>query len=84
MRMRSTGLGKTELVGKIETIKRKGDYLIMTIRTVEPVHWQVRTGLDGKDLRDLIKAGLNVPVILYALGNIFKKRKEGPPPPTDF
>ena len=84
MRLRSTGLGKTELIGNVEAIKKQGDYLVMLVRTVEPVRWQVRAGLDGKDLRDLIKAMLTVPVILYAIGNIFRKRKEGPPPPADF
>ena len=84
MRMRSTGLGKTELIGNIEAIKRQGDYLVMSVRTVDPVRWHVRAGLDGTDLRNLVKAMLNFPVIMYALSNIFKKSKEGPPPPADF
>ncbi len=84
MRMRSTGLGQTELIGNLDEIKREGDYLVMSIRTVEPVVWKVRTGIDGKDLRDLIKALCSFQVIKYAIWNIFRRRPEGPQPPADF
>lgn len=50
MLMRSTGLGKTELKGKIDQVQRQGDYLIMYVDVVDPVKWRLRVGLDFRDL----------------------------------
>lgn len=84
MRMRSTGLGQTELIGNIETIKREGDYLVLSVRTVDPVRWHVRTGIDGQDLRDILKAAFSFRVIWFSICKIFCRRNDGPPPPADF
>jgi hypothetical protein len=84
MRMRSTGLGKTELIGDIDEISREGSYLVLSLRTTDPVRWHVRTGIDGKDLRILLKMIFSFKVIKFAIFNIFSKRPEGAPPPTDF
>ena len=84
MRMRSTGLGQTELIGSIEGIKRHGNYLVLSVRTLEPVRWHVRTGIDGKDLRDLIKAIFSFSVVKYVVFNILRRRPEGAPPVVDF
>ena len=67
MLMRSTGLGKTELLAEIVGLKRQGDYLIMEVHTISPVHWKIRSGLSRKDLLMLIKALLNMSVISYLL-----------------
>ena len=45
MLFRSTGLGKTELKGKIDTIQRQGDYLIMYVDVTDPVKWRIRVAL---------------------------------------
>ena len=45
MLMRSTGLGKTELKGKITGLVRLGDYLILQVETTEPVKWKLRVGI---------------------------------------
>jgi len=37
MLMRSTGLGKTELRGKITGLVRQGEYLVLQVETIEPV-----------------------------------------------
>ena len=50
MRMRSTGLGKTELVAKIEGLKRAGDYLVLDMQVIEPTNWHVRAGLTFNDV----------------------------------
>ena len=75
MLFRSTGLGKSELIGEITEIKRQGDYLIMEVQTLEPVRWKIRGGVTWKDLRMLIKAVLNLKVLWYLLGpsNWFKQ-----------
>ncbi len=84
MRMRSTGLGKTELIGDFEGITREGGYLVLSVRTTEPVRWHVRTGIDGKDLRTMLKMVFSFKVIKFAIFNIFSRRPEGPPAPADF
>ena len=78
MRIKSTGLGKTELVGHIEGIKRVDDYLVLTMRTAEPVRWHVRVAITPKDLRQMIKAGLKGPNLKYVISNLFSKAEPGP------
>ena len=53
MLMRSTGLGKTELVAEIHDCRPQGDHLILLVNTVEPVKWKVRCTLTFKDMRVL-------------------------------
>lgn len=55
MLMRSTGLGKAELVAEIVTIKRQRDYLIMEMQTTQPVRWKIRGCMSHKDLRMILK-----------------------------
>ena len=54
MRIRSTGLGDTELICIGDGFSKKGDYLMMSIQTTEPVRWHVRVVLDGKDMLALM------------------------------
>ncbi len=77
MLMRSTGLGKTELLAEIVGLKRQGDYLIMEVHTISPVHWKIRSGLSRKDLWMLIKALMNLSIIsfLFDIGAWFKEPK---------
>jgi hypothetical protein len=65
--MRSTGLGKAELVGEVSSLKRQGDYLIMEVHTIQPVRWKVSVGLSHKDLRTLLKAMLKRSVLSFLL-----------------
>ena len=67
MLMRSTGLGKSELVTIIDTLKPQGDYLIMEMHTTEPVRWKVRGALSKADLRAVLKAMLKGAVIGWLL-----------------
>lgn len=55
MLMRSTGLGKTELKGKVSGLVRQGDYLILQVETLEPVKWKIRVGLARSDMWPVIK-----------------------------
>lgn len=82
MLMRSTGLGKAELVAEIVGLKRQGDYLIMELQTTKPVRWKIRGGLSHKDLRMLLKAMMKVSVLsfLFNLRAWFKD----PAHPGDF
>ena len=57
MLMRSTGLGKTELVANIQDLKAQGDHLILYVDTTEPVRWKVRTTIT---LRDIMIVGRTI------------------------
>jgi hypothetical protein len=67
MLMRSTGLGKAELIAEITEIKRQGDYLVMEMRTSEPVRWKIRGGVSHTDLKTLVKAVFRPSVLLFLL-----------------
>jgi hypothetical protein len=55
MLMRSTGLGKTELRGKIIGLVRNGDYLVLQVETIEPVKWKIRVAIAKPDIWQVIK-----------------------------
>lgn len=82
MLMRSTGLGKAELVAEIVSLRRQGDYLIMELRTTQPVRWKIRGGLSHQDLRMLIRAMMKMSVIAFLLDVRAWFRK--PKHPGDF
>lgn len=67
MIMRSTGLGKAELIGDVTEIKSQGDYLIMEMHTTTPVRWKIRVGLSRKDLASLLKMMLKMSLIAFIL-----------------
>ena len=65
MLMRSTGLGKTELVAKINDCKPQGDHLILLVDTVDPVKWKVRCTMTMQDLRKLIVTCIKVSIVTF-------------------
>jgi len=80
MRMRSTGLGKTELVGEVKDITRAGDYLVLHVRTTEPVRWHVRSALSFGDLFKVIRLLLKPSSLLFILSHLFHNPKHETPP----
>ena len=70
MRLRSTGLGKTELEAKITDVRRVDDVVIFYMTTTKPVRWRVRMAFQEQDLRSLIGAILKPKVsrLLIAFG----------------
>jgi hypothetical protein len=56
MRLRSTGLGRTELEGEVIAIKKVDDLVIFFVNTSKPVKWRTRMGFQERDLRDLVWA----------------------------
>jgi hypothetical protein len=81
MRMRSTGLGKTELLGTIADITRADDYLVLQVSTIEPVKWKVRVALDIKDILTMLGIMLKKPSrLVFVLTHLFKGAPSGPPP----
>ena len=82
MLMRSTGLGKTELVAEIQDCTAQGDHLILLVNTTEPVKWKVRCTLTLKDMRVLIVKCIKFSIIEFIL-NPFRWFRE-PEHPGDF
>ena len=83
MLMRSTGLGKTELTGKVDCMQRQGDYIIMYVDVVDPVKWRLRVGLNFRDLAKVVSCMARRAI----LGLILSPRQCGnkePEHPGDF
>lgn len=78
MLFRSTGLGKTELVGKIDALKRQGDYLVMYVDVVEPVKWRIRAALSFRDLAKIAGACVKAAILSF----IFSPKQWGNKEPT--
>lgn len=67
MRVRSTGLGDTELVMSISCIKRSGDCLIMEGRSSEPVKWHIRMAASYRDMWQMTRLVLNPKNLFFFL-----------------
>ncbi|MDP2719120.1 MAG: hypothetical protein U1D67_01155 [Dehalococcoidia bacterium] len=76
MRLRSTGLGKTELIGEVEDLTRMGDFLIMVVQTTKPVKWKVRAALNHKDLFTLLGFVLRWNNLKYIIFGAFNRKKD--------
>lgn len=79
MRMKSTGLGKTELVGDFNDITHIGDYLVLHVKTKEPVKWHVRAAVNINDVSTIIKLLLRPSNLFFLLKHLFRKSESRPP-----
>ena len=77
MRVRSTGLGRTEMVLRQERLTVRGGYLLLSLRSTEPVRWHIRILLDRKDAGRFFLSALKGSVFVWLLSFF---RKVGPPP----
>ena len=83
MLVRSTGLGRTELEGDVKSLDVKADYIIIGMKTFEPVKWHVRVAANFSDLitimRLLLFSGPGWKFLtiqsLKALRGLFKKNR---------
>ena len=71
MRMRSTGLGKTELEATIQDVKRLDDAVVFYVNTTKPVRWRVRMVFQEQDMRVLFKAIMKPKNLLFILRSLF-------------
>jgi len=78
MRLRSTGLGKTELEADIANVKKVDDLVVFFVNTTKPVKWQTRMGFQEKDLRELILALLKPKNLLFVVKALFCGKKQVP------
>jgi hypothetical protein len=76
MKMRSTGLGKTELTAHATDLlidPENASRLCMKIESTEPVHWYITAFLEGKDMRQMVWMVLRKPVFLFKAFILFLK-----------
>ena len=78
MRFRSTGLGQTELKGRISDMSPVGeDLLVLHIETHDPVEWHLRAAIERKDIPKVL-IGMLKPSILFHIIRTFFYTKKNP------
>ena len=83
MRLRSTGLGRTELEADVIDIRKVDDLVIFFVNTTNPVKWRTRMGFQERDLRDLIFALLKPRNLMFIIKALFYNAG-GTPMKDDF
>jgi len=68
------------MAADVEELQRQGDYLILKVRTTDPVVWKVRVALNFKDIAIVLKSMIRFSVIGYVLSpsQWFKKKANHP------
>jgi hypothetical protein len=83
MYFRSTGLGKTQLTGKVVEMQRQGDFLIMHVDTTEPVKWRIRAAMSFRDLATIGGTCMKTAILKFLLSPRQWLNKK-PTDPGDF
>lgn len=77
MRLRSTGLGNTELYANLVNIDIKEDLLILHFDAYKPVDWHLKAAIQAQDRLDMIRMILKMNVKLIPC--LFRWRSKNPP-----
>jgi hypothetical protein len=83
MLFRSTGLGKTQLIGQVVELKRQGDFLIMHVDVTDPVKWRIRAAMSFRDLAKVMACCASRSIVSFILSPA-QWRKKKPNNPGDF
>jgi hypothetical protein len=83
MLFRSTGLGKTELKGRVAGMERQGDYLVMHVDVIDPVKWRIRAAMDFRDLATVVGSCAKSAIISFVLSPL-QWRNKAPKHPGEF
>jgi hypothetical protein len=76
MRFRSTGLGQTELKGRMSDLSPVGeDLLVFHIDTYEPVKWHLKAGMERKDIPKILKGILKPSIFAFIIRTLFYVKK---------
>jgi hypothetical protein len=78
MRLRSTGLGRTEMEADVVAIKKVDDLVIFFANTSAPVKWRTRMAFQERDLRALVWNMLKPRNLLFILKALFSGNKAVP------
>ena len=76
MRLRSTGLGKAELEGKVVAVRRIEDILVFYVDITKPVKWHTRMAFQKTDLRSLVFAALKPKNLRYIVKSFFSDQEK--------
>ena len=68
------------MAADIEGLQRQGDYIILRVRTTDPVVWKVRVAMSFKDVAKVLKALVRASIIGFMLSpsQWFKKKADHP------
>ena len=84
MRFRSTGLGPDELKGKLIDLSPIGkDLLVLRFQTHEPVEWEMKAGVERRDILKILKEFLKPSVLFFVLRCLIYVKKN-PREPEDL
>ena len=76
MRFRSTGLGQTELKGRISDLSPAGeDLLVLHISTHDPVEWYLKAAMQRKDIPKVVKGMLKPSILFHIIRTLFYMKK---------
>lgn len=78
MRLRSTGLGRTEVEAELVNIKKVDELVIFFVNITRPVKWRTRMAFQERDLRDLILVLLKPGNLSFIFKAILFGRKDVP------
>lgn len=84
VRLRSTGLGKTEIQAHMTALRPEGDLLVLEMQTTKPVRWHIRTGLQPEDRLGLLKCMLKLNFKLLKFLVNWNPKKGKHPEPAEF
>jgi len=68
MRLKSTGLGATELFGDLTEMEKSMSGVLMRVKITKPVVWRVRVFLNPQDLRAIVWRALMPGTVLFVVG----------------
>ena len=79
MRIRSTGLGKTELFCVAEGFSKNCDYAVLNMKAMAPVKWRIRVAMSAGDLLKLLGTMLKAigPIIIVLIRGLKKNKEVG-------
>jgi hypothetical protein len=82
MRVRSTGLGKMEMVAGFTRLEPvENGFVIMEMHSSSPMQFKIRAALTGEDLRHLIGMMFKKPSLMFKIiGSLFEKNNKKPVP----
>ena len=75
MRLRSTGLGDSELFGELTEMERSMSGVLMRVKIKKPVVWRVRVFLQPKDLRAIVWRGLMPRNVWFIIKTLITKTR---------
>ena len=67
MRLKSTGLGATELIGDLTDMEKSMSGVLMRVKIKKPVVWRVRVFLNPKDLRAIVWRALMPRTVFFVI-----------------